>query len=617
MKAFKSQFQPGTSSARMIAVLFACASLSLAEAQLPLQPGDLVATYCPTMPGGIDPAKPCVMQVRNPTGGTLGSNWLAPLYWNASSPTDAWTPAHLGPVFGCCLDDAIPPNIYVTASTVYGNYPTSWGPGGSGGVYKIDGSTGSVAVMAMLPNAGGVGLGDISYDRHHKQFFVTNFEDGKIYRFKYNSTTQVFDELQAFDPWIPDAGTPGFAPLGERVWAVHMPEVPYWNGHALFFSAWLRDQGPQALGDSRETTPWPAAWPTPAPSTPNNTVFVVRVLSDGSIDTVQPPQVSLVMPPLLDPDGDPLTADTYSNPVSDIVYNNRRLILAERTMAGDVGQLNIGWNAHRARVLRYQVTNPATPVGAALFVGDYFGRANSAGGIALDTDNYVEQPALGNIWSTGDALHFGANDYIYGLQLLPDGGNGNCIPYSGCTYLIDLDHDTSGGDKSQPGDVEYYGGPHPTTSPADPIRFCSGDTYVHCPCGNYGDIGRGCANSVDPSGADLDLTGSPSLDDLSLVASGMPAAGTCVFLQGDQDTEIVFGDGVRCVDGVLIRLRVRTVTGGMSQFPTSSDTITLSLRGGVIPGSGEARTYQTVYRNAAGFCTPGTSNITNAWSVVW
>ncbi len=98
----------------------------------------------------------------------------------------------------------------------------------------------------------------------------------------------------------------------------------------------------------------------------------------------------------------------------------------------------------------------------------------------------------------------------------------------------------------------------------------------------------------------------------------MPATATCIYLQGDALDDTTFGDGIRCAGGTLVRLRTRANVGGSSSFPDTTDTITLSQRGGVTPGSGARRYYQTYYRNAAAaFCPPGTVNITNGIVLDW
>ncbi|MBK7876869.1 MAG: hypothetical protein IPJ77_14180 [Planctomycetes bacterium] len=153
--------------------------------------------------------------------------------------------------------------------------------------------------------------------------------------------------------------------------------------------------------------------------------------------------------------------------------------------------------------------------------------------------------------------------------------------------------------------------------------FCFGDgTLVDhttpCPCANVGAAGNGCANSTNPSGANLAGTGDSSLDTVVLSGTGMPATVSCIYLQGDALADVVFGDGVRCAGGTLVRLRTRANLGGASSFPDSTDTVTLSQRGGVTPGSGLTRYYQTYYRNSSAiFCPPETFNVTNGWQIAW
>jgi hypothetical protein len=152
---------------------------------------------------------------------------------------------------------------------------------------------------------------------------------------------------------------------------------------------------------------------------------------------------------------------------------------------------------------------------------------------------------------------------------------------------------------------------------------CAGDGSLAtaCPCGNTGGPGRGCASSVEPLGAFLDGVGDPAADTLALAASGLPsiASPAVIFFQGDQvlDDGVVFGDGVRCADGLLVRLATKPSPSGQAAFPDAGDPL-LSLRGGVVPGSGDLRWYQAYYRNAAAsFCPPATFNVTSALRVLW
>ncbi|MBK7875923.1 MAG: hypothetical protein IPJ77_09245 [Planctomycetes bacterium] len=153
--------------------------------------------------------------------------------------------------------------------------------------------------------------------------------------------------------------------------------------------------------------------------------------------------------------------------------------------------------------------------------------------------------------------------------------------------------------------------------------FCFGDgTFVDhataCPCGNVGAPGNGCANSAVANGANLTATGLAATNDVVLRGSGMPNTVSCIYLQGTAPDDAVFGDGVRCTGGTLLRLRTKANVAGASSFPDSVETITLSQRGGVTVGSGVRRYYQTYYRNSSGlWCPPETFNVTNGWVIDW
>jgi hypothetical protein len=147
--------------------------------------------------------------------------------------------------------------------------------------------------------------------------------------------------------------------------------------------------------------------------------------------------------------------------------------------------------------------------------------------------------------------------------------------------------------------------------------FCFGDGTgpAGCPCGNNGGPGRGCANSVDPSGALLAGSGVSSLssDTVVLAGNGMPNS-SALYFQGTTQTFNLFGDGFRCAGGTIVRLGTKTNVAGASQYPTAGDP-SVSVRGQVVsPGS---RTYQTWYRNAAAFCTPSTFNLANGLQLTW
>ncbi len=149
--------------------------------------------------------------------------------------------------------------------------------------------------------------------------------------------------------------------------------------------------------------------------------------------------------------------------------------------------------------------------------------------------------------------------------------------------------------------------------------FCAGDgTVRNCPCSNQGAPGFGCAWSASAQGSWLVWNGATNPETLVLTAYSMPTTGTSLFLKGDQvDTSgVPFGDGLRCIDGSLVRLGIKQNSGGSAQYPDVGDA-PLSVRGGTPPGSGLVAYYQTYFRNAANFCTSATFNVTNGVRVVW
>jgi hypothetical protein len=150
--------------------------------------------------------------------------------------------------------------------------------------------------------------------------------------------------------------------------------------------------------------------------------------------------------------------------------------------------------------------------------------------------------------------------------------------------------------------------------------FCSGDgTGTACPCGNSGAAGNGCASSLNASGANLAATGVPSIasDSFVLHGSGMPNSNVLYFqgtLQQNGGVGSVFGDGLRCAGGQVVRLWTKTNAGGASQAPDTGDQ-PISIQG--LNVAGNVRTYQAWYRNSAAFCTPDGWNLTNGVATTW
>jgi len=151
---------------------------------------------------------------------------------------------------------------------------------------------------------------------------------------------------------------------------------------------------------------------------------------------------------------------------------------------------------------------------------------------------------------------------------------------------------------------------------------CAGDgSGTNCPCSNLGADGRGCANSFPTFGALLSGTGlaSVSADTVTITSSGMPTSSPVLFFQGtalqNGGLGTLFGDGLRCASGTVIRLGTKIASAGTASYPTGGDA-SVSVRGAIPPGGG-VRYYQAWYRNPAAFCTASTFNLTNGLRVTW
>ncbi len=151
--------------------------------------------------------------------------------------------------------------------------------------------------------------------------------------------------------------------------------------------------------------------------------------------------------------------------------------------------------------------------------------------------------------------------------------------------------------------------------------YCAGDgSGTACPCGNSSAPGAmsGCLSSLG-TGGKLAASGSASLSGDTVLLSGTQMANSsALYFQGTTQAVgglgIVFGDGLRCVTGSIVRLGIETNVAGASSYPGGTD-LPVSVRGNVLaPGT---RTYQVWYRNAAAFCSPSTFNLTNGWTVTW
>jgi hypothetical protein len=162
----------------------------------------------------IDPAGPSarVVDLRNAGGPPQAQALPAPKPFTA-------TAAQVGQVFAVALDKAVPPNIYLAASSAYGLpivlpaveagkppqrladgapgaafMPGLFGPaamqGGPGSIWRIDGASGNVSLFANVtldgaPNPGPA-LGGLAFDPASSSLIVADRATGMIHRFGLN-----------------------------------------------------------------------------------------------------------------------------------------------------------------------------------------------------------------------------------------------------------------------------------------------------------------------------------------------------------------------------------------------------------------------------------------------
>lgn len=152
--------------------------------------------------------------------------------------------------------------------------------------------------------------------------------------------------------------------------------------------------------------------------------------------------------------------------------------------------------------------------------------------------------------------------------------------------------------------------------------YCFGDGIANvCPCANNDPTGTGgCLNSTSGvlgPGAVLTVSGTETItpDTTMLTVTGTPPTTAVLFIQGSTQVSPLFGDGLRCVGGSVIRLGVEFASGGTASYPGSGDPV-ISVKG-QIPALGGTFHYQAWYRDAAAFCTAAPFNLSNGMTIAW
>jgi len=236
--------------------------------------------------------------------------------------------------------------------------------------------------------------------------------------------------------------------------------------------------------------------------------------------------------------------------------------------------------------------------------------AHLQGGYAAQTGAAYVFTKTGAIWSQEAKL--GASD--------PDVSD-----YFGCSVSIDGDVAVAGAWGSD--GLGYNDGAAYVFTRTDILGtgYCFGDpgSGTACPCDNDNDgsiPGSGCDNGVYASGARLSGEGTASVGSDTVVLTAMNAEpyNSGLFFQGDNRVGggdgVVFGDGLRCAGGAVVRLQVRFA----NDVGTAQTTIGLGAKGGVV--AGETKRYQYWYRTTANppcGLWVNDFNLTNGYEILW
>ena len=157
-----------------------------------------------------------ILDLRAPRQPPRGEHWI-------NEPQRSPIPASaVGQVFGVALDDANPPNVYVTSTSAFGLHhtpdgnwmPGMWGQGGPGAIYKLTATNTGYAPSLFAsvtlngrPNSGPA-LGNIAFDKTNRQFFVSDLETGMIHRIGLDGTDRGFFDhgtegrANFYDAWM-------------------------------------------------------------------------------------------------------------------------------------------------------------------------------------------------------------------------------------------------------------------------------------------------------------------------------------------------------------------------------------------------------------------------------
>lgn len=210
--------------------------------------GTIIPGFEEGLPPGVDPVDETFIDTTRATlrifdVSSLGGPASGQLVF--TPPPFEVTAEQIGQVFGITYDDGVRdgvasgiPNLYAGATSLHGirivtpdedadgrperqrrgtagatfmdgQFGTENG-GGAGTIWKIDGISGAVSKFSDIDTNSGPGIGDVSFDSIHRQFFASDLDTGLIHRIDANGTL-----IDTFDHGVAGRPAHGLAPLAD------------------------------------------------------------------------------------------------------------------------------------------------------------------------------------------------------------------------------------------------------------------------------------------------------------------------------------------------------------------------------------------------------------------
>jgi len=432
-----------------------------------------------------------IFDAGNNSAAPIGENWETTFFTPSDPDVYAqWQLSNMGDLFGVAIDSE--KNVYfTTTATAGGNFNV--GSAGPGGVYKMNAEDWSISNFITTGNGNnqmpnqvnlevgdiGVGLGNICYNKWHNQLLITNFEDGKIYRYDMEGNI-----LSTFDPFNIDDGSQGLPGFNETIWGINVFGTNT-NDIKVYFSRW-GDEAPVA------------------------SIWSINLDADGVFIGDESLCFEIPFQNL---------GANIDKPISDITFSSDgKMYVAENT----IEKISFfGINSFdnelpdQSMLFEYTFDGNIWTKTQDYYVGNYEINRNASGGVALgnrQTKNGLDCEAL--VWATGDRLKYiGSNinnfdnEVIYGAAAIPVGGNTQSNVASTSIY-VDTDifgNGATGQAKFSVADIEIYRDPNSqsalTISPNTTIcngesiqlNISGGSNYLWSPALTLDDI-----NSANP-----------------------------------------------------------------------------------------------------------------------